>query len=143
MAQFQDIFGNFLWSALIIFGLLSVIFIVQSNNSAEQPLSENELIGGTHSNLLGNLSNLEGTSEAQYNLFSTEKPPPGLISIVLKSILTVGKTFGAVIFGFFSLILKIPLIVLGIPATVTAMLVSFLTISVIIALWLIYKFGGG
>ena len=142
MAKFENIFGNFVMVGLMILALFSLIIIVQRDNEASQPLADEELFSSTYGSLNETISSLEGTSATQYNLFSKEKPIPGFGSIVLFTIVSVSKTFGNLIFALFILIIKVPLIVLGIDPTIVAMIVSFLTVSVVIALWIIYKFGG-
>ncbi len=142
MAKFEDIFGTFAFLGLMVLAIFSVIILVQSDNEAEQPLIENELISGTYGNLNETIGSLEGTSSTQYDLFSKEKPSPAFGSIVLFTIVSIGKTFGNMIFAVFILVIKVPLIVLGISQTIVAMIISFLTISVVISLWIVYKFGG-
>ena len=142
MAKFEEIFGTFAFLGLMVLAIFSVIVIVQSDNEAEQPLIENELISGTYGSLNNTIGSLEGTSATQYDLFSKEKPAPAFGSIVLFTIVSIGKTFGNMIFAVFILVIKVPLIVLGISQTIVAMVISFLTISVVIALWVVYKFGG-
>ena len=142
MAKFEDIFGNFVMVGLMVLALFSLIIIVQMDNDAPQPLADDELFNSTYGSLNETIGSLEGTSATQYNLFSKETPTPGFGSIVLFTIVSVSKTFGNMIFALFILIIKVPLIVLGVDPTIVAMLISFLTISVVIALWIIYKFGG-
>jgi len=142
MAKFQDIFGTFAFLGLLVLALFSVIIIVQRDNEASDPLINNELISGTYGSLNESMSSLEGSSSTQYGLFSKETPKPGFGAIVMFTIVSIGKTFGNIIFTVFTLIIKIPLIVLGIDQTIVAMIISFLTISVVIALWIVYKFGG-
>lgn len=140
--KFEDLFGTFAFLGLIVLALFSVIIIVQRDNEATQPLVDNELISGTYGSLNETMGSLEGTSATQYSLFSKETPKPGFGAIVMFTIVSIGKTFGTIIFTFFTLIIKVPLIVLGIEQTIVAMIMSFLTISVVIALWVVYKFGG-
>ena len=142
MAKFEELFGNMAFLGLMVLALFSVIIIVQGDNEAVQPLADNELISGTYGNLNESISSLEGTSSTQYDLFSKEKPTPGFGAIVMFTIVSIGKTFGNIIFTFFTLIIKVPLIVLGIEQTIVAMIMSFLTIIAVIALWIVYKFGG-
>jgi len=142
MAKFEDIFGNFVMVGLMVLALFSLIIIVQIDNDAAQPLSDSELFNSTYGSLNETIGSLEGTSATQYNLFSKETPTPGFGSIVLFTIVSVSKTFGNMIFTLFILLIKVPLIVLGIDSTIVSMIISFLTISVVIALWIIYKFGG-
>lgn len=142
MAKFEDIFGNFVMVGLIVLALFSLIIIIQGDNEASQPLADNELFNSTYGSLNETIGSLEGESASKYNIFSTETPAPGFGSIVMFTIVSVGKTFGNLIFAIFILIIKVPLIVLGIDPTIVAMIISFLTISVVIALWIVYKFGG-
>lgn len=142
MVKFEEIFGNFVMIGLLVLALFSLIIIVQSSNSAEQPLIEDELFNSTYLSLNGTLADLEGTSSGKYGLFSTEKPAPGIISIVVFSIVNVVKTFADVVFVLFTVVIKVPLVVLGVDPTITSMIVSFLTISIIVAMWIVYKFGG-
>ena len=140
--KFEEIFGTFAFLGLIVLALFSVIIIVQGDNEATQPLVDNELISGTYGSLNETIGSLEGTSSTQYSLFTKETPKPGFGAIVMYTIVSIGKTFGTIIFVIFTLIIKVPLIVLGIEQTIVAMIMSFLTISVVIALWVVYKFGG-
>ena len=140
--KFEDLFGTFAFLGLMILALFSVIIIVQGDNEAPQPLAENELFGGTYGGLNETIGSLEGLSSTQYSLFTSEKPTPGFGAIVMYTIVSIGKTFGNIIFAIFTLTIKVPLIVLGIEQTIVAMIISFLTISVVIALWIVYKFGG-
>lgn len=142
MAKFEEIFGNFVFAGLMVLALFSLIIVVQANNNAPQPLADNELFSSTYGSLNRTIESLEGTSSTQADLFFTETPAPGFASIVLLTIVSAGKTFGSLIFVMFTLIIKLPLIVLGIDQTIVSMILSFLTISVIIALWIVYKFGG-
>ncbi len=142
MAKFEEIFGTFAFLGLMVLALFSVIISVQGNNDAPQPLADNELISGTYKSLNDTIGSLEGTSATQYSLFSKEKPTPGFGAIVMFTIVSIGKTFGNMIFAVFILIIKVPLVVLGISQTIVSMIISFLTITVVISLWIVYKFGG-
>lgn len=142
MVQFQEMFGNFAFAGLMILALLSIVFITQADNESPQALAEHELINDTYGGIVSTLNSTQNQSGTQYGLFSTEKPDARFGSIVLFSLVNVGKTFGNIIFGLFVLIVKIPLITLGIDATITSTIVSFLTITIIISLWIVYKFGG-
>lgn len=144
MAKFQDIYGDMVMLGLMVLALLSLIIIIQSDNSASQPLEDEVLISSTYGNLSSTIKGLEEKSNKSYVGFSGEKLQTGggIVAIVLFTIVDVGRTFGNIMFGMFTLIIKIPLIVLQIDQSITAMIISFFTISVIISLWIVYKFGG-
>lgn len=140
--KFEGIFGTCVVIGLFALALFALINNIQQNNDAEQPLIENKLVGDTYADLNNTIGSLEGTSSTQKNLFFQEKPAIGFGAIVLYTIVSVGKTFGNIIFTLLTLVIKVPLIVLGVDPAITSMLISFLTISVVIALWIVYKFGG-
>ena len=142
MAKFQEIFGNFAFAGLMVLALLSLAFIVQEKNEAVNPIREDTTLNASFQSINRTISSLEDTSGTQYGLFSTEKPDARFGSIVLFTLVSVGKTFGNVIFSLFIGIIKFPLVQLGVEESITAIIISFLTISTIIALWIVYKFGG-
>lgn len=137
-----DIFTRFGILALVILGLMSFAIIIQSDNSAPQPISSDPNYSHTFSSLNSSLSDLEGTSQSQWNSFKSENPIAGFASIVMFSIVNIGKTFGSLTFSAFSIIIALPVLVLGIPATATSLLLSWLTIAFVVALWILYKLGG-
>jgi len=144
MAQkdITSIFTKFGLLALIVFGLLSIVIITQSTNDAPQKLINDARFNDTFISLNKSLSTLEETSDTQWNSFKSETPLAGFASIVMFTIVNIGKTFGTVIFAIFSVIIKLPVLILGITPTVTSMLLAWLTISVVVALWILYKLGG-
>ena len=142
MAKFQDLFGNFLFVALLIFAGLSFVIVVQSNNSAGDPISNNDIFGEASNNLSSTLENLEGTSGIQYDQFTGEQPKTGFGSIVLFGIVSFGKTFGNIIMTTLTVMIKLPLLVLGIPTTVVSVIITWAIIAIVISSWLLYKLGG-
>lgn len=142
MADFQEILSNFLWLGLFIIAGLGFIFVLQSDNSAVQPLAADQNVNVTFTSLNSNLSALQGTSGTQYTQFSNEQPKTGFFTIVLFGILSFGKTFGTIIFAIFNIIVKFPLIILGIPQSVFAVVVTWIVIVTIIGSWILYKIGG-
>ncbi len=135
-------FGNFLWLGLFILAGLTFVVTTQSANNAQQPLTDNELFNSSFSGLASNLSALESSSGVQYNQFIGEEPKAGFGSIVLFGIVSAGKTFGNVVIGLFTLLIKLPLVVLQIPQTLFAVISTWIVISLIIAAWIMYKLGG-
>ncbi len=137
-----DFFSRFGLVALIVFGLFSFIVIVQSDNSAVQPLTEDSRFSDSFSNISEELADLEDTSQDQWDALKQEKSIVGFGSIVLFTPVNIGKTFGSLVFAMFELIIKLPVIILGIPLTVTSVLLSWLIISIVSALWIFWKLGG-
>lgn len=142
MVKFLDIFGNFLFLALFITAGLSIVIVTQSDNDALQPISDNDLFNEASGNISATLSSLEDVSGLQYDQFTSEQPKAGFGSIVLFGIVSSGKTFGTVILGTFTVIIKLPLAVLGLPQTLISAIITWIIITLIISTWLLYKLGG-
>lgn len=142
MSDFKSIVGNFVIAGLIIVSLFSFSIIVQEENNAVDPIKNNEVFNNSFTDLIDTLNSNTEEAEEKYDVFNSEDPKAGFGSIVLFGIVSVGKTFSGIIFGTFGAIIKLPLIVLGIPATVYSQIIVLLIIFVIVAVWLLYKLGG-
>ncbi len=142
MAKFQDMFNRYLFFGLFILAAISFVITIQGENGAPQPLGADPLISNVLNNLASNISSAENISKTQYGLFNDEQPKTGFGSIVLFGIVAVGKTTGTIISGFFTIILQLPLVVLGIDSSILNILITWASISIVIALWLLYKLGG-
>lgn len=142
MVKFQDIVGNFVFLGIFILAGMAFIIIVQSDNNATQPIINDPLLNESYSELQSNLESLEDTSQVQYGQFTEETPQPGFTSIVLFGIVSAGKTFGNVAISTFTIIIKLPLHVLGLPNTLFATIAVWLAVVLIVAAWVLYKVGG-
>lgn len=142
MAKFGDIAGKFILASLLIISLFSFLITLQSDNSAEDPLSNDPIFNDSFQSLITEIDTSTEDAEEKYGVFNEEDPKPGFGSIVLFGVVSVGKAFSSIVFGFFGAIIKLPLIVLGVPATVYSLVLTWLIIVIIVALWLFYKLGG-
>lgn len=145
MVQFNDFIGNFLMGALMFIAIFGLLVTIQADNNAPNPLINNEIFGGengTFNQLRVNINDIENKSAIQYESFTEEKPVPGIGSIVLFTIVGVGKTFGSLTIDTFAILIRLPVVVLGIDPSILAILTSWLAIVLIIVLWKTYKFGG-
>lgn len=140
--SFQATFYKFIGLALLIVGLLSLTFILQDNNDVGNPISNNSLFNDTATSLKSSISSSEDSSKTQQENFNEENPRPGFGSIVLFGIVSAGKTFTNMVWNFFPLIFKIPMIILGIDSVIVSTFISILTITIIIGVWIVYKLGG-
>lgn len=140
--NFGQIFGAIALTAIMVLGLLLAASGIQEQNNAVQPLSSNALFEDTLGNLSTTLDANEGVAGTQYNAFINEEPPKGVFSILLFGIVSVGKSFANMVQLIFSTVIKLPLVVLGIPPTVVSMVLAWLVIGICTALWVLYKLGG-
>ena len=142
MVKFQDLFNRYLFFGLFILASLSFIITIQGDNDAAQPLGADPRISGVLDDLGGNISAANDTSQTQYINFINEQPKLGFGSIVLFGIVAVGKTTGTIVSNFFTIIITLPLVILGIDQNIINVLMIWASISVVVALWLLYKLGG-
>ncbi len=142
MGDFKNIVGKFLVAALVIFSLFSYIIVTQSENEAVDPLRNEQRFNESLESLIVSIDESTAAAEEKYGVFASEEPKSGFGSIVLFGIVSVGKTFSSIVFGVFGAIIKLPLTVLGIPSTVYSLILTWLIILVIVAVWLLYKMGG-
>lgn len=141
-SSFENITIKFILAAMLLISVFSFIIITQSDNEAVDPIGNNPVFNETMGNLVNKIDNGTSSAQEKYDAFSSEEPQTGFGSIVLFGIVSVGKAFSQIIFGFFGAIIKLPLIILGIPASIYNLIFMWLVIIVIIAAWLLYKLGG-
>lgn len=141
MGDFNKLVGKFLIAALLIAALFVFIITTQSDNDSVDPLRNQQTFNDSLESLLENIDESTASAEEKYGVFNSEEPKTGQAGINLYSVVSVGKTFSSIVFGFFGTIIKLPLIVLGIPPTVYSLLITWLIIFVIAALWVFYKYG--
>lgn len=142
MSEFRTIVGNFLLAAVMLVSLFSFGITIQYSNNAPDPLINNQVFNSSFSGLINSIDSSSTAAQSKYGAFNEEDPQIGFGSIVLFGIVSVGKTFSSIIFGTFAAVIKLPLIIFGIPASVYNLILTWLIIAVIVAVWLLYKLGG-
>lgn len=142
MAGFRELFGKFIMVALLILPLMTLVVVLQNDNDSAQDIRDNNVFNETFGELINVIDNATVEAGEKYDVFNQELPKPGFGSVVLFGIVSVGKTFSNVIFGLFLSVIKLPLIILGIPASIYNLLITWLTVFVIVVVWLLYKLGG-
>lgn len=142
MPTFSELIGKIILAAIVVFGLFAMIYDVQTNNHASQPLSNNPIFNETLTDLQENINSGSDDINTQYESFITENPIANIVSIVLKSIVSFGKTGALYLNIIFSLLIKLPIMILGIPPTLVNIISSWILIVAVVVLWVLYKLGG-
>ena len=142
MARFLDLFLKFMFIGVIVLSLFSFIVLFQSENRVSNQFVDNALINSTFSNLTIKLQGLESQTQTQKDLFETEDPKTGFGSLILKSIVSSGKTFNSIIVGVFNIIIILPVVFLGLDKIIVSIIMTVLGILIIFGLWSAYKLGG-
>ncbi len=142
MGEFKNIVGKFLIVSIVILSLFSFVIIIQSDNESEDELREQAIFNDSFESLIETIDDSTEAAEEKYGVFNSEEPKRSIGSIVLFGIVSIGKTFSNIVFGVFGAIIKLPLTVLGIPSTIYSLILTWLIILVVVAVWLLYKLGG-
>lgn len=142
MVDFKDLVGKFIVIGVLVLAMFMFIIQIQDDNDATSKLEDEAIFNESVSALADTIDDSSEAATEKYDVFNSEEPKPGFGSIVLFAIVSVGKTFSNIVFGIFAVVIKLPLQVLGIPASVVSMLATWMIILVIITLWLVYKLGG-
>lgn len=143
MGKFDGLVGKFIVAAIMFLGLFNLIIMVQDNNNAVQPAAEDQLFNDSFSSLIEEIEESGDDAQEKYDVFNSEEPTPGFGSIVLFGVVSVGKSFSNIVFSFFGAMIRFPLAFLGIAPSIYNLILTWLIIVMIVAAWLLYKFGGG
>lgn len=142
MGNFLELFVKYMFMGIVVLSLFSFIVLFQAENEVENEFADNDLINSTFSELKENIGSLEGQTQAQKDLFETEPPKVGFGSLILKTIVSSGNVFNSMIVGIINIIIKLPVVFLGVDSVVISALMTVLGIIVVFGLWAVYKLGG-
>lgn len=142
MGEFNKILGKFFLLALVLVALFSMIVLTQEENYAQVKIIDEEVFNSSFNKLLITVDDSTEKSQEKYDVFLSEEPKTGFGSLVLFGIVSVGRTFSNIVFGTLSAVIRLPLLVLGIPDLTVNLIIAWLIIVVIVAVWLLYKLGG-
>jgi hypothetical protein len=142
MANFENNFVNFAMFGLMIISIFAFVIITQSQNNAPEKIIDNDLINQTYSDLGGEITKDTASSESNYISFNENNPTIDSGQIVLSTIVSGGKVFSSMIFGFYNIIIKLPARILGIDEKILGIIFTILIIVIIIGLYTLIRVGG-
>jgi len=138
--SFKEIFANIVVSALFVFCIMSFIIIVQTDNNSNEKITDNELINSSYSHLSGNLTRIQPTSQASLDSFG-ENPPSErqLGDLDVGSVVAPTKLFRGMSIGTYNILIKLPMVLLGVSPVVASVISSIIILLIIIGIWAISK----
>ena len=142
MGNFLEFFMKYMLVGLVILSTFSFIVLFQAENEVTDQFGDNSFINSTFNDLKTNLGGLQADTQVQKDLFETEDPKLGFGSLILKSIVSSGKTFNSMIVGVLNILFILPVVFLGLDPIVVSVLMTVLGIIIIFGLWAVYKLGG-
>ncbi len=142
MVKFLDLFTKFVIMGLVVISMFTFTAFFQSENNIDNKFIDNSLMNETFNSLRTKITGFRDISQDQKNLFESENPTRGFGTILLFSIVSAGKVFNGMLVGIFNILIKLPVVVLGLDPVVVSALSTILILTIIIGLWIVYKLGG-
>ena len=142
MVKFLDLFTKFVIMGLVVISMFTFTAFFQSENNIDNKFIDNSLMNETFNSLRTKITGFRDISQSQKNLFESENPTRGFGTILLFSIVSAGKVFNGMLVGIFNILIKLPVVVLGLDPVVVSALSTILILTIIIGLWIVYKLGG-
>lgn len=137
--DFKKIFINFAFLGIIVFGMMSFIIILQSDNNSNEKIVSNQIINNTYSSLYNNLSNSQNSANEQNSIFGSVTPTESYGEVQINSVVSPTKTFKTMIIGIYNVLIKLPSQFLGVSPIVQAVISAILIMLLIIGVWAIWK----
>ncbi len=83
MANFYELFINFMLISLVMLGLFAFVIGYQQDNSVEDKIIQNTLINNTFGNLETSLGGFSNQSQTQKDVFERDVPAIGFGGVLL------------------------------------------------------------
>ena len=139
----EDNFKNMLFAFILVavFGMLIMTAVVEVGNTYSMDTSE--VAGGSLSinRFNESISDVETIVQNQKSIFDEQGIWSALVGIVVEGIFGIAGALFNMILMPFDLITDIMIDVLGVPAWLTVVLLSLLTISIMLGIWRLIKIG--
>lgn len=126
-------------SAVFVFSIMSFIIITQQDNSVNIPVTNNSIIGDTYSDLETSIQNTKDKAETSSNTFEDIAPTQQYGELEVTSIISPTRTAKTILYGFWNILIKLPMSILGVDESIMNLLTSILIIFVVIGIWAIWK----
>ncbi len=140
-ASFRETFVIFALIGVFVFASISFIVKTQTDNSVTRTILEDGIINRTYVDLESNLNSTREQVQTQKDSFESENPERGFGSLIIFSIVGVGKTFAGMTLGVYNIFIVLPSEVLGIPRIVVGVFTAILVVSLILLVWRVYRSG--
>ncbi len=138
--DFKKLLGNIMMSALFVFAIMTFIIIVQTDNGAIEKITDNELINSSYSHLAENLTSSQPTGQASLDNFGTNPPSERQLGdLDVSSVISPTKLFRSMSIGTYNILIKLPMVILGVSPIVASVISSLFILLLIIGIWAIWK----
>ncbi len=136
---FKKLYSNIILTALFVFAFMTFTIIVQTDNNANQKITDNELISSSYGDLGDNLTDSQNTAQSSLETFGENPPSAQLGELDTTSVISPTKLFRGLGIGTYNILIKLPMVVLGVSPIVASVISSLLILLLIIGAWAILK----
>ncbi len=137
--DFKNLFGTMVISGIFVLAMISFITIIQTDNNANQTITDNELINSSYFDLIGNLSDTRSNSQSSLDNFGKTEPTKSLGELDVTSVVSPTKVFKSMIVGTYNILITLPMKWLGVSPIVASVISSILILLIIIGIWAVWK----
>jgi hypothetical protein len=135
----KKIFINMGILGLLVFGLMTFILTTQLDNNVEFPITNNTLINESYGFLSSNLTGVQPNSQTSLDVFQNVTPNENLGVWEVTPIVSPTRAIRTMTIGLWNILIKMPMVILGVSPIVAAILSGILIILLIIGIWAIWK----
>ena len=137
--SFKDIFINLMVVGVLFLSIMSWIIITQTENNAENLITNNTLINKSYGDLSSNLASTQSQSDIASGAFTNITPSSTLGFVTVTSIVSPTRIFRGLIVGTYNILIALPAQFLGVPEVIIAVINAILALLLILGIWFIWK----
>jgi len=135
----KQIIINMAMLGLFVFAIMSFIVITQTDSSVTNKITTNPIINESYGDLESKLIESETRSKVVSDNFGNVTPTQIFGELDILSIIGTTRTVKTLTTGFWNILIKLPLSILGVSPVVAGLITAILLISLIIGIWAIWK----
>ncbi len=140
MTDLKSILINTVVLGILIYAIMSFIIIIQFDSGLEQAnrITNNTLINESYGDLETSLDQQQ-SSESALDALEDVPPEDYVGDLDVGSTVSATRTSRAIITGLWNILIKLPMVILGVSPIVASAITSIFLILIAIAIWAIWK----
>ncbi len=139
--KFNEMFVTFSLLGLIIFGTLTFMVSLQTQNGLTENILDDSVINKTYTNLSSKLIQSSDTANTTKTAFEKDIPEPSTFALVIFATIGVVQTITGMVLGVYNILIVLPATKLGIPQVVINVIGSLVIVSLVLGAWRLYRAG--
>lgn len=137
--DFVKTFSTIAILGVFIFGIFAFVITTQTDNDVSTPITDNELINDTYSDLNTNLGSMQTDAQTSSDTFGSITPSQTFGELEVTSVVSPTRIFKTIGVGIWNIFIQLPIKVLGVSPIVGGIISSIVILLLIIGIWAIWK----